>query len=323
MDVYQGEGTESETGRAGGSDTPATFTNTPSVHRPWGSSIMRTPVISRFVATSAAALTLGIGLPLLASSPAWACGDENPPAVQEAPERHAKDPVAGFIPEVPTSVTAGGAPVEIGVEQANFTGEPYRRLAPVLALFASEPSSTQARRLVNLQPEDLEVEVMYHGRWKVLGLRHGCDPTLSAITGPVAEPLPNGRAHRYMFRLSLSAKAPKELKKIDVYTESNGQGHLSHFVLDIARPKATAKPTPTTSTTPAPTATPAAVPAADTTTTAPAPTATASATAIAQPTAELASTGSSAPTGFLFGSAAALLALGGGVLYAVRRIAKR
>ncbi|GAA0661577.1 hypothetical protein GCM10010193_10910 [Kitasatospora atroaurantiaca] len=279
---------------------------------------MRTPVISRFVAASAAALTLTLGLPLLASSPAWACGEDSPTAVQEAPERHAKDPVEAFLPPVPKSVTAGGAPVEIGLEQVNFTGEPYRRLAPGFALFASEPSATESHRLVNLQPEDVTVEVMFHGEWKRLRMRHSCDPTIVADTSSVAEPVADGRAHRYMFRLSLSAKAPKELKKIDVFGGPDGHGRISGFALTIARPKATATPTPKAPTTPAPSPTATTVPAVAVSAPAATPT-----TAGAEPVTELASTGPSAPTGFLFGSAAALIAFGGGVLYAVRRIAKR
>ncbi|WP_431679639.1 LPXTG cell wall anchor domain-containing protein [Kitasatospora sp. KL5] len=46
-------------------------------------------------------------------------------------------------------------------------------------------------------------------------------------------------------------------------------------------------------------------------------------TAPAAPATELAETGPSAPTAFLFASGAAALALGGGVLFAARKLARR
>ncbi|MFG2821885.1 hypothetical protein ACGFX4_20955 [Kitasatospora sp. NPDC048365] len=284
---------------------------------------MRTPVISRFVATSAAALTLGVALPLLASTPAFACGDApGASAPAQQPEHHAKDPVASFLPDFPTSITAGGAPVEIGVEQANFTGEPYQHLAPYLGLFASEPSATVPNRLANLEPQHLKVEVMRGGAWQTLKLRVGCDPTISADTSSLAEPLADGRAHRFLFRVTLKASAPAELKQIQV---SGGPDALTTIpVARMPKPTTAAPTTPAPKpTTAAPTTPAAVVPAADTTTPAASPTTAAPSTSAPAGLQELASTGPSKATGFLFWSAGAMLVLGGAVLYGVKRIAKR
>ncbi|WP_354641532.1 hypothetical protein [Kitasatospora camelliae] len=292
---------------------------------------MRAPVISRFVrnslATSAAALTLGIGLPLLAGTPAWACGADSPAAAVQPAEHHAQDAVSSFIAPFPTSVTAGGAKVEVGVEQANFTGQPYQHLAPGFALFASEPSSTDPNRVVNLQPEHVTVEVLHQGTWKRLNLAPGCDPALSADTSPVAEPLADGRAHRYTFRIGLSAKAPKELKTIDVHTGGGVNGGVASFTLAIARPKAptapsTAAPAPTVTATAAVEAESKAAPVSQAVLTG-GTRAAATTEAAEQSPAQLAETGSVTPTRFLFVSGAFALLLGGGVLYGVRRIAKR
>lgn len=82
---------------------------------------MRAPAISRFVATSAAAVVLGIGLPLLSGTgTAWACGDEQNTSVEALPEQHATRPVIAFIAPTPGSMTAGGK-VEIGLEVVNTT----------------------------------------------------------------------------------------------------------------------------------------------------------------------------------------------------------
>ncbi|MEV6211776.1 LPXTG cell wall anchor domain-containing protein [Kitasatospora sp. NPDC051914] len=272
---------------------------------------MRAPVISRFVrnaaVTAAAALTIGVGLPVLSGGTAvWAaCGDGTaataPQAVTLAP--------GAFLPPLPKSVTAGGAAVELGLLQANDTGKPHQALAPWFALFASEPLPG-GRRLVNLQPEDVRVEVQFHGAWKRLPVRHSCDPTLVADTSSIAEPVPAGGTHRYRFRLTVLAKTPEQINKIDVST-----GPRTAFRLAVKHPKPAAAPTTAKPTTAKPTPTKAApVPAAATT---------ALAATAAAPATELAETGPSTPTAFLLASGAAALALGGGVLFAARKLSRR
>ncbi|WP_405012358.1 hypothetical protein [Kitasatospora sp. NBC_01539] len=199
---------------------------------------MRTSAVSRparrAAALAAAALTVGAVLPVLSAGTARAaCGDA-PPAAASPAARHATDPVSGFVPPLPETVAPGGPAVEIALEQANFTGAPYERLAPQLALFASEPSA-EPGRLVNLQPEDVAVEVMRQGAWQPLPVHPGCDPTLTVDTSSVAEPVPDGQAHRYLFRLALTASLPAELTRIDVLGGPGVEGGTASFTLAVER----------------------------------------------------------------------------------------
>ncbi|MEV8095584.1 LPXTG cell wall anchor domain-containing protein [Kitasatospora sp. NPDC085879] len=274
---------------------------------------MRAPVISRFVrnatVTTTAALAIGVALPVLTGgTAAWACGElPNPQPAAAAP--------AAFVAPVPTSVTAGGAAAEFGLEQLNDTAKPYPDMVPRLSLFSAEivPGSG---KLVHVAPEDLTVEVMSHGHWKRLPLRHACDPGVLVDTSSLAETVPAGQAHRYMFRVSVSAKAA-DVTRIDIATAPGAQDRLATFRLAVKHPKPAPKPTPTTAK-PTPT-TAALVPTAAT------PTATRTATPAAPtaPATELAQTGTSSATAFLFASGAAALALGGAVLLTVKRLARR
>ncbi|MEV7180630.1 LPXTG cell wall anchor domain-containing protein [Kitasatospora sp. NPDC093679] len=295
---------------------------------------MRTPVISRFVRNAAvitaAAVAVGVGLPVLTGgTAAWACGDEPAPSATATAPQVSHGGSSAFLP-APAGVTAGGAPVEIGMEQYNDTGAAIPALAPSFALFASEPVPG-TDRLVNLQPENVKVEVKFHGRWKRLSLRHSCDPTLVANTASLAEPVAAGRAHRYTFRLTVLAGTPAQIRTLDLFS---GQGSNDRITLAVKHPAPTtptATPTRTkpATTAPAPTraasattaAAPvrAALPAAATT----APTTARATTAPAAPATELAQTGPSSATAFLFASGGVLLALGGGVLLAVKRLARR
>ncbi|MEU2629200.1 LPXTG cell wall anchor domain-containing protein [Kitasatospora sp. NPDC007106] len=305
---------------------------------------MRAPVISRFVrnaaVTTAAAVAVGVGLPVLTGgTAAWACGDEPAPAATAtatAPQvSHGGS--SAFLP-APTGVTAGGAPVEIGMEQYNDTGAAIPALAPSFALFASEPVPG-TNRLVNLQPENVKVEVKFHGQWKRLSLRHSCDPTLVANTASLAEPVAAGRAHRYTFRLTVLADVPAQIRTVDLFS---GQGSNDHITLAVKHPAPTAPATTTpTRTKPATTAPArtaptraasattaaapvrAALPAAATTAPATARATTVPTTAPAAPATELAQTGPSSATAFLFASGGVLLVLGGGVLLSVKRLARR
>ncbi|GAA2824649.1 hypothetical protein GCM10010441_56470 [Kitasatospora paracochleata] len=277
---------------------------------------MRAPAISRFVATSAAAVVLGIGLPLLSGTgTAWACGDEQNTSVEALPEQHATRPVIAFIAPTPGSMTAGGK-VEIGLEVVNTTGQAYQRFAPTLDFYdVGGPTNIS----------DLSLEVMKDGQWIPLKLRPGCDPTRIGDTSPLAAPLADGATRRYLFRFGVTDRLETAIT-MRVYGGLSGNGQVPTFDMAVKPSKPAEQPTsrPTAST--APTTPAPAVPAAVTTTAAAAPAATATATASTEPAAapqqELASTGPSSVTGFLFASALASLALGGGVLYGVRRITK-
>ncbi|MFJ9839072.1 LPXTG cell wall anchor domain-containing protein [Kitasatospora sp. NPDC101155] len=320
---------------------------------------MRTSVITRFakndrsfsgrrrIAVLAATTVLAGGVQVLAmSDTAWACGNEagdttavTSPAA--APAQHDGNYSAGFhmTPDGQT-ITAGGAKVEIGVGVTNFTGAPYQNVSAMLALFSPKSG--------DLRTEDLTVEVATAGGWKPVALRHGCDPTIFTVDSPATTTarLENGRAANFMFRVGLSAKAPKDLTEIQIGTGAEapgfptepGEAHTFHVARTAtpAQPTAPAKPKPTKPAAPAKPAKPApAEPAADKTpakaaesTKAPAadpaaPTATPSAapaTTAPAGTPELAHTGASETNTFLAVSAAALLALGAGVLIAVRRL---
>ncbi|AUG78491.1 hypothetical protein CFP65_3705 [Kitasatospora sp. MMS16-BH015] len=300
---------------------------------------MRTSVISRSVALAAATLGLAVALPLsLGSTAAFACGEDTAPtAPTQAPEHHDKPAQANFIPEVPgtpMTVTAGGPGFELGVEMANFTGAPYRHIAPAFNVFASADAG-DGKHLINLQPADVKVEVMNAGHWLPLTMHHGCDPTLIGDTTPIQAPLADGHARRFMFRISIAADTSKKLTKLDVFTYADGLAKIDRQTLTIAHPAATAKPVPPkpvtpkptpTATTPAPTTpapvasnTPATVPAAVVTSTTPSAPAAPVTPATAPVAAELASTGPSGTITALAGAGGALVLLGGGALFAFRR----
>ncbi|MFI8457934.1 LPXTG cell wall anchor domain-containing protein [Kitasatospora sp. NPDC085464] len=313
---------------------------------------MRTSVITRFakndralsgrrrIAVLAATTVLAGGIQFLATDSAWACGDETgdttavtAPAAD--PAKHDGTYQSGFhmTPDGQT-ITAGGPKVEIGVGVTNFTGALYRNVSANLWLFNPKGST-------NLQ--DFTVEVATAGGWKPVALRHGCDPSLFTVASPATTTprLENGRAANFTFRVGLSAKAPKDVTEIQVGTGAQAPGfpdvtgeiHTYHVARTAtpAQPTTPAKPAPTKPAAPAK-ETKKAEPAADKTpvkaaepTTAPAATPSAAPTAAPATTApagtpELAQTGASSTNTFLAVSSAVLLALGAGVLIAVRRL---
>ncbi|MEU9128095.1 hypothetical protein AB0D08_08290 [Kitasatospora sp. NPDC048540] len=295
---------------------------------------MRTPVISRIVRSSAAtvaALALGTGLPLtIGAGTAHACGDRPAKAAPSATAFgfRSADTVTGFVAPTPTTITAGGPKIEIGIEEGNFSGKPIDLVAPAFSLYNERASGHGIGTMLKI--EELSVEVMDHGRWTPLAMRYGCDPMISTDTSALAEPLADGRAHRFVFRVGLSADAPADQTRIQIYAGRTEQGKANILDLDVEHPApapAPAAPAGTPTATPTKAATeaadkPAAVPAAVKDSAPQSPVAPTTAPAAA-PAAELASTGPSAPTGFLFGAAGACLALGLGVLYTVRRAARR
>ncbi|MEE1788150.1 LAETG motif-containing sortase-dependent surface protein [Streptomyces sp. SP17BM10] len=321
---------------------------------------MRTSVITRFakntrslstrrgLAAVATTVVLAGGVQILATDTAWACAGpyqaNNPTISEEAQARHHDGaPVAGFVAPAPASLTAGSS-AELGVEFGNFTGADYDEAAPSLTLLS--PSGVANRPLLKY----LTVEAMHDGSWKQLTIDNGClGEAIRVDTSPLLQHLANGRASRVTFRVSLAADAPKELASLSITTsawaEVSGTGKSASTTVKIrhtpAEPAATPTAEPTRSGKPAPgkTAKPAkpaheAQSAADETKAAtqalksPEPKATSAAPSAPATTApagtpELAQTGSSSANTFLAGSAAALLALGAGVLIAVRRLRPR
>ncbi|MFJ9445483.1 hypothetical protein ACIRRH_27005 [Kitasatospora sp. NPDC101235] len=317
---------------------------------------MRMPVITRFakndrtlsrrrIATLAATAVLAGGVQLLATDTAWACGEgatttraKTTASVAEAPAAdHQGSYQAGFIMTPGNqTITAGGPKVEVGVSVTNFTGAPYQNISALLGIH--NPAAG------GLEAEDVTVEVASAGGWKPVKLVHGgCDPSLTSVESPATTTarLENGRAANVLFRVGLSAKAPKEMTGLEFVALAKAPGFpvqggesRSFHVARAAAPAPSAKPTTPAEPEPTPTKTAEpAEPAADRTKDAApvapeAPKASAPATAPATATAttapagtpELARTGSSSTNTFLAVSSAALLALGAGVLIAVRRL---
>ncbi|MFJ9946417.1 hypothetical protein [Kitasatospora sp. NPDC091207] len=314
---------------------------------------MRTSVITTFaknatstsgrrrLAVVAATVVLAGSVQLMTAEASWACGDGAPQ--QAAPQAKPVTPAAahqgaltaGFhMTPDHQSITAGGAKAEIGVGVTNFTGAPYENVAAGIVIF-NEHGATRL--------EDFTVEGATEHGWKKLPLRHSCDPGIVADASSLkVKQLNDGRAANFMFRVSVSAKAAADLKdftvfvggKADGYPAESG-GHHSYTVVRTAAPaKPAAKPTATAKPSAKPTAAApaAAKPASATPTagaaparpvTAPAPAAapaTTPATTAPAGTPELAQTGAGGRDGFLAVSSAAFVALGAGVLIAVRRL---
>ncbi|MFJ6140029.1 hypothetical protein [Kitasatospora sp. NPDC092286] len=293
----------------------------------------------RRAATLAATVLLAGSVQLLTTDTAWACGAPlGAPAGASAPkaagpsakaaDTHRGTIDAGFFMTPGLTVLAGGPKVEIPVEVGNFTGAPYRKAVPSLSFFNENGGAP-------LRAEDLTVEVRSTGAWQKVPLVRGCDPVLYA-TAPKGEPVADGRAVHFTFRVGLAAKATADLDGIRVGLTADAEdGKHSPWVfknmsVTHRTTPASPKPAPTTkpSSKPSSTAKPVpAKPAAAQTPAAPAapakaPAATPSAPATTAPagTPELAQTGADTPNGFLAASAAAFVALGAGVLIAVRRL---
>ncbi|MFJ9697186.1 LPXTG cell wall anchor domain-containing protein [Kitasatospora sp. NPDC101183] len=283
---------------------------------------MRTSVINRFaknvrpvsvrrgLAAVATTVVLAGGVQVLAAGEASACAGpykaNNPTVSQEARERHHNgDPVSAFLPPF-TSMTTGSA-TELGVEFVNFTGAAYDLASPSLTLKGN-----------HLRVQDVTVEVMISGAWTKLGVDEGCGGEAVRVdTSPLMQHLDNGRASREMFRITLAANAPKGLTSVSLSTSASGEGSTGHSAVQTRTFKVVHPGDGSTAPAkPAPTKKPAA-PAAEKTTAAPTA---APATTAPAGTPELAQTGAAENNTFLAVSSAVLLALGAGVLIAVRRL---
>ncbi|MCP2313633.1 hypothetical protein [Kitasatospora paracochleata] len=259
----------------------------------------------RRLATVAAVAVLAGGVQFLGTDSAWACEGpyraNNPIISNEAQQRHhSAAPAADFVQPAPLTLAAG-SPTEIGVEFANTSGAEFDAAAPTLTL--KDAGGKQRLRL-----KDVTVEVMRDGAWQKLGIDDGCGgEAIRVDTSPLMQHLPDGRAARALFRVGLAAGAPTDLTALSVTTsafaEVTGTGTAHSTTVEVTHPDTEpVAVTPATDRTAAP-ATPSSAP------TTPAPVG----------TAELARTGPGTPTGLLAAPAAALAALGTGILIVARR----
>ncbi|MFD5465209.1 hypothetical protein ACFWIQ_20620 [Kitasatospora sp. NPDC127059] len=299
---------------------------------------MRTSVITRFakndrafsfsgrrrIALLAATTVLAGGVQLLATDTAWACGDARfgTSPVVDPTTRQPTVPNADFRDPLANSISTDGSWTEIGVGMTNFTGTDVAKATPGFGLSA-------AGRGTPLRAKDVRVEVMRQGAWKPLKLNAGCIG-LDADTASLAQPLTNGRAADFLFRVSLSPDSPKDLNALTLVTDAEtDKATLEYWgnrTVKVTHPK-TDRQTPAAEPAPAKPAAPAAdktaAPAADKTAAPAAQPTAAPATSAPAGTAELAHTGAAETNTFLATSAAALLALGAGVLLTVRRLRHR
>ncbi|MFE4519933.1 hypothetical protein ACFRMQ_37880 [Kitasatospora sp. NPDC056783] len=307
---------------------------------------MRTSVITRFakndralsgrrrIAVLAATTVLAGGVQLLATDTAWACGDHRTSGAYHAPTD-----VPGLSPNTSitsakSSVVADGSWNEVTVKVVNKSTEDAHGMEPFLGLHT--PGSGAAARLkdVKIQFED------YTGAWKDLKLVDGCARVVD-ITGSQRQRMSADSTTGFKFRYSLAPSTPAGVTTIDLLAStemagSQGPGDSGFKPVKVTHPQgdATAKPTTPAKPKPAPTKsaepTPAKPAADKTATPAPAAEAPKASTPTAAPattapagTPELAHTGASSTNTFLGLTAAALLALGGGTLVAVRRLRRR
>ncbi|WP_051732824.1 LAETG motif-containing sortase-dependent surface protein [Kitasatospora phosalacinea] len=297
------------------------------------------------LASIAAAVVLGATVPVLTgASSAWACGDEPAAAAAAStptvsaratvPADELRNVTVGMLPVPEKEITAGGAPVEFGVEILN-TGPGTAKGVIPFPTFYNEASRDGIHGA--LKPQDLVLEVADGGQWKTLPLKPGCDPVLRADPAFLAKDIEAGRATRFLFRLTVTKHSDASQSQVDIRVgmKSISGGvkpdYDSHLVLPIVHPAAPTTPAPAPSTK-APT-TPAPAPTTKAPATSSAPTAqtavpaTAVSPAATSPsatptTANLASTGGgSSTTPMLVGGTALVLLGAGAVVFARRRAA--
>ncbi|MFE1316689.1 LAETG motif-containing sortase-dependent surface protein [Kitasatospora phosalacinea] len=268
------------------------------------------------LASFAAVVVLGATVPVLTgASSAWACGDEPAAATVAAADAPAAEPVnelrnvtAALIPGLEKEITAGGAPVEFGVEVYNEGPGTAKGVIPFPTFYNEAPhDGTEGM----LKPQDLLLEVVDGGQWKALPLKPGCDPVLHADTAFLAKDIDAGRATRFLFRLTVIGHSDASQDRVDIRlgtkslsgnTKADLDAHLSLPIVHPTTPTASASATATK----APTS-----PAATTGTKAPAsPTASASTTARAVVPAAAVSSAAASPSAVPV--AASLASTGGG-----------
>ncbi|MFD4657938.1 LAETG motif-containing sortase-dependent surface protein [Kitasatospora sp. NPDC058444] len=311
---------------------------------------MRTSVISRFakndralsgrrrVAVLAATTVLAGGVQFLATDTAWACGDHRLGGAYEAPAD-----VPGLSPDTAitsarSSVVADGSWNEVSLKITNKAAEDAHGMEPFLGLVAPAPGTAVRLQDVRIQYLD------YTGAWKNLRLQDGCTRAVE-VTGSQRQRMAANSSLTFKFRYSLASGTPAGVTAINLFAStemagSQGAGSSAFKPVKVTHPQDTAAAKPTTPAKPKPTPTKAApakaaepatekteqtgkteqtkgaAPAAE------APKAPAAAPATTAPagTPELAQTGSSSADTFLAAGSALFLALGAGVLIAVRRL---
>ncbi|MFF2075174.1 hypothetical protein ACFVXG_10495 [Kitasatospora sp. NPDC058162] len=294
---------------------------------------MRTSVINRFtkndrdfsgrrrIAVLAATTVLAGGVQFIAADPGWACGDRRYDGTHTATKPTV--PYSDFLSfGHDKSVATDGSWTEFGLSVENSTGADVARTAPALGLAAAGPGTP-------LHTKDVRIEVkQQNGAWKPLKLDAGCIG-IDAETDSLARRLANNRNTDYWFRISLAPTVSKDLTALNLVTNAtNDKSTLESWDLHsmkVTHPKAApAAGQQAPAAKPAPTKAAPAKPAADTTATVTGATPTpAPATTAPEGTPELAHTGAAETNTFLATSSAVLLALGGGVLLAVRRLRRQ
>ncbi|MFJ4185923.1 hypothetical protein [Kitasatospora sp. NPDC089509] len=292
---------------------------------------MRTSVITRIakndrafsgrrrIAVLAATTVLAGGVQFIAADTGWACGDQR----YDGPHLAAKptEPFSNFLSfGHDKSVATDGSWTEFGLSMENSTGADVARTAPALGI---APASGAP-----LRTGDVRIEVKQNGAWKPLKLAADCIG-IDVRTDSLAQPLADKTNSDFWFRISLAPGTAKDLTALNLVTNAtNDKSTLESW--DLHTMKVTHPRTAPAAGQQAPAGKPAPAkavqPAAEKTTAAPAagavPTAAPATTAPAG-TPELAHTGASATNAFLATSSAVLLALGGGVLLAVRRLRRQ
>ncbi|WP_405360303.1 LPXTG cell wall anchor domain-containing protein [Kitasatospora sp. NBC_00085] len=296
----------------------------------------------RRLATVAATVVLAGSVQLMTAESSWACGDMRlggPQAAASGPGITEIAPDAAFV-SGKSSVVADGKWNEVAVKVTNKTGIDAQGMQPTFGIHSADSGAALRTQDVHIQWLD------YTNTWKDVPAVGGCYRTVDADFTQ-RQRLDSGSSMTFKFRYSLAPSTPKGVTKVELVTDAWRAGAEANGATDLkavnvtrgqdapaAKPTTTAKPTATTKPTttakpvtkpapakpvedktPAPTATATKAPAV-----APAATPSAPATTAPAGTPELAQTGSSSTNGFLAASAAAFVALGAGVLIAVRRL---
>ncbi|MFF4380141.1 hypothetical protein [Kitasatospora sp. NPDC001547] len=317
---------------------------------------MRTSVITRFtkndralsgrrrIATVAATVVLAGGVQVLATDTAWACGDYRVTGAYKAPAGAPGLSPDTAIVSAGSTVAADGSWNEVSLKVTNRAAEDAHGMEPVLGLVTPGPGAAARGKDVRVQFQD------HTGAWKNLQLRDGCTRVLD-VTGSQRQRMAAHSTMTFKFRYALAPSTPAGVTSINLLAStemagSQGPGDSGFKPVKVTHPQdagtATAKPAaPTAAAKPKPAPTKAAPakeapaeaaePATDRSQTAapaaeaPKASAPSAAPATTAPagTPELARTGSSATNTLLAAGSAFLLALGAGVLVAVRRLRPR
>ncbi|MGW2401498.1 hypothetical protein ACWCYY_33590 [Kitasatospora sp. NPDC001664] len=272
--------------------------------------------IARPLAVTAAALTLAVGVPLATgSTSAWAVCGATPTPHPAPAAKHQGTLEVKALKTLPTTITAGGAQVEVPVRITNRTDAPYQQVEPQFSV------GHYYDMKADVAVEQVAVEWRQgKGPWKKLGLQLGCTRGLVNQDVLPRLALKQGESAELSFRFSLVAAVPKALDTVSYTVFAQGED------LNAGSVGATLRVTPASAPKSTPTAKPsAAAPvakaaAAEAPKSAPSTSPSASATTVQQDVAatELASTGPRTPNTFLVLSALGAIALGAGVLAAVR-----